>query len=116
MKLSDNCVPYISTLISRCNSKKLKRNKNTESPNCNCIKKEKCPLKGRCRRECLVYKAKVLNPSSNSNYRNDKEVYVCSTQGSVKDITIIKVSSRMIYIDIKQVCPTMYEKSKINVV
>ena len=73
-------MPNISTLISRGNSKKLKRNKNTEPPNCNCIKKENCPLKGRCQIECVAYKAEVLNLSSNSNNRNDKKVYVGSTQ------------------------------------
>ena len=47
MKLSYNCMPNISILMSRGNSKNLKRNKNNESPNCNCTKKENCPLKGR---------------------------------------------------------------------
>ena len=43
VKLSYSCMSNISTLISRGNSKNLKRNKNTEPPNCNCIKKENCP-------------------------------------------------------------------------
>ena len=43
VKLSYSSMPNISTLISGGNSKKLKRNKNTEPPNINCIKKENCP-------------------------------------------------------------------------
>ena len=84
MKLSYSCMPNISTLISRGNSKKLKRNKNSEPPNRNCIKKEDCPLKGRCQLEYVAYKAEVLNPSSNSNNKNDKKVYVGSTKGPFK--------------------------------
>ena len=45
MKLSYSFMLNISTLIIRANSKKLKRNKNTVPPNCNCVKKENCPLK-----------------------------------------------------------------------
>ena len=71
-------MPNNSTLISRGNSKKLKRNKNTEPPNCN------CPLRERYQIECVVYKAEVLNPSNNSNNRNDKKVYVGSTQDPFK--------------------------------
>ena len=51
--------------------------------NWNCIKKENCPLKGECQIECVVYKADVLNLSSNSYNWNDN-VYVGSTQGPFK--------------------------------
>ena len=55
VKLSYSCMPNISTLISKGNWKKnLKRNKNTESPNCNCIKKKNCPMEGRCQIEYEV--------------------------------------------------------------
>ena len=83
-----------STLISRSNSKKPQRNRNTEPPDCNRIKKENCPLKGRCQIECVVYKAEVLNLSNKSNNKNNKKVYVGSTQGPLinKDIIIIKVA------------------------
>ena len=73
VKLSYSWMPNISTEIVRGNSKKLKRNKNTKPLNCNCIKKENCPFKGRCQIECVVYKVEVHNPSSNSNNRNDKK-------------------------------------------
>ena len=43
VKLSYSSMPNISTLINGGNTKTLKRNKNTEPPNCNCIKKENCP-------------------------------------------------------------------------
>ena len=84
VKLGFYCMPNISTLNCWGNSKKLKRNKNIEPPNCNCIKKENCPLKGRCQIECVVYMTEVLNTSSNSNDRNDKKVYVDSMQGLFK--------------------------------
>ena len=71
----------ISTLISRGNSKKLKRYKNTEPPNCNCIKKENCPLQGRCQTECVVYKAEVTVTITIGMM---KKVYVGSTQGLFK--------------------------------
>ena len=64
MKLSYGCMLNISTLICQGNSKKIKRIKNTEPPNCNGIKKENCPLKERCQIECVVYKAEVLNSKS----------------------------------------------------
>ena len=84
VKLSYSCMPNISTLINRGNSKMLQRNKNTEPPNYICIKKENCPLKGRCQIECVVYKAEELIQSNDSNNRNDKKVYVCSTQDPFK--------------------------------
>ena len=79
VKLSYSCMPNICTLISRDNSKKLKRNKDTEPPICNCIKKENCPLKGKCQIESVEYNAEVLNLSSHSNNSNKKNVYVGST-------------------------------------
>ena len=84
MKLSYSCESNISTLISWGSWKKPLRNKNTEPPNRNCIKKENCPLKGRCQIECVVYKVEVFNLRSNSNYRNDKKVYVGSMQSPFK--------------------------------
>ena len=86
-------MPNISTLINRGNSKKLKRNKNTEHPNRNCIKKENCPTQGEIVKLCSV-KAEVLNSSSNSNNRNDKKcMWVQSKVHLNKDITIVKVAS-----------------------
>ena len=67
-------MPNIFTFISRGNSKSLREIKNTEPSNCNCIKKENCPLKGKCQIECVAYKAEVLHPSSYSNNKNDKKV------------------------------------------
>ena len=84
VKLSYNCMPYIFTLISRGNSRKLKRNKNTKVLNCNCIKKENWPIKVRCQIECIVYKVEVLISNSNCKNRNDKKKYVGSTQDLFK--------------------------------
>ena len=67
--------------------------------------------------ECVVYKAEGLNPSSNSNTRNDKKsMWVQRKVLSNKNITIIKIASHMKYIDIKLVCPIKYGKSKTNFV
>ena len=46
------------------NSKKLKRNKNTEPPKYNCIKKENWPLKGWCQKKRVVYKDEGLDLTS----------------------------------------------------
>ena len=119
MKLSYGCGPNISTSICRGNAKMPKTNRNTEPLNSNCIRKENCLFKGRSQIESVVYKVEILNPSSNSNKRNDikkKCMWVQRKVFSNKDITILKVASHMKYIDIKLICPTKYGKSKRNLV
>ena len=91
-------MPNFSTLISRGNSKKLKRNKNTEPPNCNCIKKENCPLKGRCQIECVVYWLKYSIRGVLVTIGMIKKcIWVQCKAFSNKDIMIIKVALHMKY-------------------
>ena len=90
----------ISSLICRENSKKLKRNKNTE------------PLK---KENCLMYKVGVLNVSSNSYNRNGKKVYVGSTQGPFKQ-RYYNHKSNYNFIVTKLICPVTNRKSKKNLV
>ena len=92
--LSYGLVPHLSKKLSKFLTfpllfietiqKCLRDVKILNPPNCNCIKKENCPLKGRCPIECVVYKVEVLHSGSNSNNRKDKKVYVDSTQGPFK--------------------------------
>ena len=66
-------MPNISTLISRGNSKILREIKILNPQIVTVLSKQTGPLKGRYQIVCLVYKAEVLNPSSNSNNRNNKK-------------------------------------------
>ena len=63
----------IPTLICRGNSKNLKRNKNTEPPNCNCVKKDNCSLKRGCQTECVVYKVEYSTCAVTVTIRMIKE-------------------------------------------
>ena len=36
----------------------------TETPPCNCRNKRDCPLEGKCRAKCVIYKASVCTPNS----------------------------------------------------
>ena len=48
---------------------------------CNCRDKVRCPLEGKCKQECVVYKVEVYSdPGNNGN----KKVYFGSTQGEFK--------------------------------
>ena len=48
---------------------------------CNCRDKVRCPLEGKCKQECVVYKVEVYsNPGNDRN----KKVYFGSTQGEFK--------------------------------
>ena len=40
---------------------------NTEDP-CNCRNKNSCPLDGKCRSKCIVYKATIASKNSTKNY------------------------------------------------
>ena len=60
---------------------KLNKEKNKKIAKCNCRDKVMCPLKGKCKQECVVYKVEVYSdPCSNE----DKKVYFGSTQGEFK--------------------------------
>ena len=48
---------------------------------CNCRDKVRCPLDGKCKLECVVYKVEVY---SHSNNKRNKNIYFGSTQGDFK--------------------------------
>ena len=52
---------------------------------CNCLNKIDCPLKGKCRYECVVYKV-VIYCDHNGIKNNNKKVYVGYTQDVKKII------------------------------
>ena len=79
VKLSYSCMSNVASLISGINSKKLKKKQIAETPKCNCVDRNKCPLAGRCQYECVVYKVEV-----HSQKPCDKRVYIGSTQGPFK--------------------------------
>ena len=79
----------INGIINKCNIAKLNKEKNEVIPKCNCRDKVKCPLEGKCKQECVVYKVEVYSDPGNDR---NKKVYFGSTQGEFKTITIERVS------------------------
>ena len=86
-------MPNINGIINRRNITKLSTKKNKVIDKCNCRDKVRCPLEGKCKQECVVYKVEVY---SDSNNKRNKKIYFGSTQGDFKSSTItIKQVSRM---------------------
>ena len=73
VKLSYSCMPNVANLINN-NTKKLMNKQWSEPPKCNCIDKTKCPLKGKCEYECIVYKVKVYSSRPNNDYDNNVKI------------------------------------------
>ena len=74
-------MPNINCIINKSNITKLNKEKYKEIAKCNCRDKVTCPLKGKCKQECVVHKVEVYSDScSDSN----KKVYFWSTQGEFK--------------------------------
>ena len=74
-------MPNINGIINRSNIAKLGTKKNKEIDKCNCRDKVRCPLKCKCKQECVVYKVEVY---SDSNNKGNKKIYFGSTQGDFK--------------------------------
>ena len=81
IKLSYSCMPIINGIINRSNIAKLGTKKHKVIDKCNCRDKVRCPLEGKCKQECVVYKVEVY---SDSNNKRDKKIYFGSTQGDFK--------------------------------
>ena len=62
VKLSYSCMPNMGSIIAQHNKQVLNRlsSADTETPPCNCRNKRDCPLEGKCRIKCVIYKASVL--------------------------------------------------------
>ena len=61
VKLSDSWLPNIGSIIAQQNKQVLNRlsSADTETPPCNCRNKRDCPLEGKCRTKCVIYKASI---------------------------------------------------------
>ena len=74
-------MPNINGIINRSNIAKLGTKKHKVIDKCNCRDKVRCPLEGKCKQECVVYKVEVYTDSNN---KRDKKIYFGSTQGDFK--------------------------------
>ena len=74
-------MPNINNIINKSNIAKLNKEKNKLIVKCNCRDKVKCPLEGKCKQECVVYKVEVYSDPGNDR---NKKVYFGSTQGEFK--------------------------------
>ena len=81
LKVSYSCMPNINGIINRCNIAKLGTKKHKVIDKCNCRDKVRCPLEGKCKQECVVYKVEVY---SDSNNKRNKKIYFGSTQADFK--------------------------------
>ena len=82
MKLSYSCMPNIQAIIRSHNTAVLSKARNgesTTSKQCNCRKKESCPLSGKCQAASVVYQATVTRADGKPN-----ETYVGLTEGTFK--------------------------------
>ena len=63
-------MPNMANLISQNNKTVLKRKANSSNttPPCNCRVKASCPLKGKCREKCIIYKATLTSDDSTMLY------------------------------------------------
>jgi hypothetical protein len=63
LKLSYSCMPNIKTIIASHNKSILNKEQekgNNNAEECNCRKKDECPLTGKCLTEGLIYQATVI--------------------------------------------------------
>ena len=81
VKLSYSCMPNINGMINKSNIAKLSKEKNKGVAKCNCRDMVRCPLEGKCKQECVVYKVEVY---SDPNNKRNKKIYFGSTQGHFK--------------------------------
>ena len=65
-------MPNINGIINKSNIAKLSKEKYKVIAKCYSRDKVRCPVEGKCKQECVVYKVEVY--SDPGNYRN-KKVY-----------------------------------------
>ena len=68
IKLSYSCVPNMSNVIPKHNSKIMKNPAPSTTKTCNCRRKTDCPIDGNCLSECLIYKASVSTTANKYYY------------------------------------------------
>ena len=74
-------MPNINGIINKSKIAKLSKEKNKAIAKCNCRDMVRCPLEGKCKQECVVYKVEVNSDPGNDR---NKKVYFGSTQGEFK--------------------------------
>ena len=80
LKLSYSCLPNMLRNIQNHNKTLLKQHEaSTGDKECNCRKKDLCPLKGKCLTKCVVYKATVIETNTNTS-----RSYIGLTQNEFK--------------------------------
>ena len=73
VKVSYSCTPNVGSII-KSHNKKLTNTESKQMKDCNCRKKEECPLEGKCRPDDIIYKCVV----SYSNRSSTKSLLRCS--------------------------------------
>ena len=58
VKVSYSCTTNMGSII-KSHNKTLTNAENKQTKDCNCRKKEECPLKGKCRSKDIIYKCVV---------------------------------------------------------
>ena len=83
LKLSYSCMPNVKSIISSHNKSVLKDQSVTSASqvdkDCNCRKKDTCPLSGKCSTTNVVYQATVTRDDT-----NEQETYVGHTECQFK--------------------------------
>ena len=66
VKLSYSCMPNMGSIIAQHNKQVLNRlsSADTETPPCNCRNKRDCPLEGKCRTKCVIYKHQYVHQTA----------------------------------------------------
>ena len=77
IKLSYSCMPNIASNIKQHNASLLNQSETNGNGNCNCQKKESCPLNNACGYKCVVYTAKV-------NTASEERLYYGTAEGFIK--------------------------------
>lgn len=68
VKVSYSCMPNMAAIIASHNKGLLRGNQEVSTRDCNCRSSNTCPLNGKCRSKCLVYKAAVTSKSGTKDY------------------------------------------------
>ena len=70
VKLSYSTISNMPNLVFKHNKTMLKNKANSSNtvPSCNCRVIASCPLKGKCREKCIIYKASLTSDDNNKHY------------------------------------------------
>ncbi len=82
LKLSYSCMPNVASIITSHNKHLLAKENQTNTPtdkDCNCRKKEACPLAGKCQSQGVVYQATVTREDN-----QEQQTYIGITEGTFK--------------------------------